>query len=666
MDHTLIASTSSLTPSGLAHTDTHGRESGCAIVRGGCACEATRTHLIGCQSAFVVRQGGFPQPNPFFVVFRQTHFARARRGAGCVHGGKTSTGVSFPEVGITASSPWGVWSDKKQVTSVASLIANGPADQAALDQFQRNVAALSQVQGEIIGLTAEFLKGLSWMAGRDGALTAQNAAGLWVTGCSLPRRAAAAMLATMQSRGGTVCFLSPSHAAQLREALERLDASQAVLAILPDAQAAAFVLAGDDFTGDIHAGRLWLAVGEDWADQMKALLAKHEGLPLPSSFIRLPILPDNRAETLIQCAQKIFSEETTRRAARLAWLRSQPRQRSSTDSRRILLVAPMRFRLWDDAGWLMQQAMRQSADNAVTFVTMDPDDPRQASPLALANAALECDAILTANAYRSQMPNALPADLPWLTWVTTPRIAPPSPDAPADRLLLAEESLHEAALAAGWSVDRIRLATWPEAITASPASTDAPLVLINDTVPVDQPATPFELSSHQVLWDVIRDDIRRNPFCIGENLLGYLKSRITHLGLDESTVNMELFIDELIAPAFMQEIVKILLNNNLRLRIYGSGWDALPFAASACGGAVRTRERFEQIISGAGALLHPSPLRGAHLCHAYGRPVLHGLHTRPAELVAAARQILSPRRTVRLPSLSPLNAQRVTMLCFAP
>ena len=176
-------------------------------------------------------------------------------------------------------------------------------------------------------------------------------------------------------------------------------------------------------------------------------------------------------------------------------------------------------------------------------------------------------------------------------------------------------------------------------------------------------SSPFELSSHHVWGVSMRDEIRRDPFCIGDNLPAYLGARMNQLGLDARTVDTALFIDQLIAPGFVQGIAAILLNNDVPLRIHGSGWDALPQFADIRGGPVRTREHFEQVVAGAGALVHPSPLKGPHLCHAFGRPVVHGLQDGPAKLVATAVRALTSPRTAVLPSLSPLCPQRIAQLC---
>jgi len=549
------------------------------------------------------------------------------------------------------------------VVSCDAVIADQQAEGVALEHFQRNLVALKELQGDVVDLPDQPPEGLTWLLGRDGALTAQDPAGAWVTGCSLPLRAAESMLESMQATGGNVCFLAPDHAAQLRAAFARLDATQAILAIIPDLQAARFVLCGDDFVPEIRASRLWMVAGEDWARQLEKLLSIHEGLALPVSFIRLPVLEENRAQALIEAARAVFSAETSRRSRRLEEVRgrAQASQSAATDLMRVAVVAPSRFRLWDSAGWLLRRTIPAGRVGNAEITHFDPDDPRTASPVALAEFASQSDAIVTVDAYRSQMPGLVASDVPWLTWVTSPRIAPPAADAPADRLMLADESLHDAATAAGWSIDRIRLATWPPSPATSRSGEG--IALLSDTCDFNTPPQKFELSSHQLLWQTIGEELRRNPLAVGEDINGYLNRWIERAGLDGSLVNRAMFIDRLIAPAFLQGVVKLLLSAGLPVHVYGSGWDQVEGIGNAWGGEVRTIERFEQVIASAGALLHPSPIRACHLCQAFGKPVLHGLHRTTENLVTAARQILSRHRAVELPSMTPLSVHRVLALC---
>src|SRR5205807_9778189 len=119
-------------------------------------------------------------------------------------------------------------------------------------------------------------------------------------------------------------FLSPLHAAQLRVALDRLERSQAIVAIIPDATTLWVVLHCEDFSQDIAAHRLWFAAGENWEAELERLFVDQPGLCTPSQFIR-PILADpEAADRLIAPAQKIFSTEGSRRAEQIRQLASRP------------------------------------------------------------------------------------------------------------------------------------------------------------------------------------------------------------------------------------------------------------------------------------------------------------------------------------------------------
>ena len=131
-----------------------------------------------------------------------------------------------------------------------------------------NLAALSTSQPE---LTPPALPNLTWLFARDGSLTALVDGERWWAGCSVPRAAARFMLKTMDVRGTVGCFLYPSHAAQLRVALDRLHARQAIVAIVPEPQTFAVLLHAEDFSRDIAAGRLWFATGDSWEEELEAI-----------------------------------------------------------------------------------------------------------------------------------------------------------------------------------------------------------------------------------------------------------------------------------------------------------------------------------------------------------------------------------------------------------
>src|SRR5205823_15018631 len=141
----------------------------------------------------------------------------------------------------------------------------------------------------------------------DRSLTLGEAAsGKWLTGCSVPRRAAMEIFRKLNIAGGVACFLSPEHAAQIHAALDRLTPEQAIIAIVPDSETQHTILHCENFTPDFQAHRLWLVTGSNWPDDLKQLLSDHPGLPIPSQFIRLPHIGTDVLESQIAAAQRVF------------------------------------------------------------------------------------------------------------------------------------------------------------------------------------------------------------------------------------------------------------------------------------------------------------------------------------------------------------------------
>ena len=102
---------------------------------------------------------------------------------------------------------------------------------------------------------------LEYVYSRDGSLSALDEAGRWWSGCSLPMRAQAAMLANLKVTGRVVCLLAPPHAATVRVALDKIGPRRAIIVLVPDSRELRVLLACDDFSAEIRERRLWFASG---------------------------------------------------------------------------------------------------------------------------------------------------------------------------------------------------------------------------------------------------------------------------------------------------------------------------------------------------------------------------------------------------------------------
>ena len=112
----------------------------------------------------------------------------------------------------------------------------------AVRELSANRLALSLANSSPRPATTDAPPAGSWIFARDGALTFMLANDRWWAGCSVPKQAARFMLKNMEVPGNVACFLAPTHAAQLRVALDKLESQQAIVAIVPDAQTLSVIL----------------------------------------------------------------------------------------------------------------------------------------------------------------------------------------------------------------------------------------------------------------------------------------------------------------------------------------------------------------------------------------------------------------------------------------
>jgi hypothetical protein len=484
--------------------------------------------------------------------------------------------------------------------------ARTEAELTASRHWERNLRALRARQPRLAPEVEAATLDVEWVFGRDGALAARVDGGWW-GGCSLPRRTARKLLERMELGAAVTCFLSPTYAAELRETLDRMSFGKALVAVVPDLRDLRVMLASGDFGADLEAGRLWFAAGADWAGELERLFREQEGLPTPGQFVRTGLADEGVVREMIQAAQDLIGRETARRAEVVRSIYAGSRR---TDD--VCAVAPRAFRLWEDVGGVIGDIADREG-----WRVLNPDDPREASPVALARAAAGCGAMLMSNVGRSDLPAEFPSATRVVTWVTGPRAPRFEPRGAGDVLLLADERWRGLATAAGWPGGRMMLGGWP---VERRSGAGAELGVIADTVAIEAPE--FELSSHKILWETIARELSDDPFAVGDDAGAYLANWLKRAGISGESFNARLFVERLIVPAYQQGLVGWLLGAGLDVKLFGRGWDGLAGPAERHAGEVRDRASLAVAVDACAALVHVWPVAGAHAIDATGRPVL--------------------------------------------
>jgi hypothetical protein len=448
--------------------------------------------------------------------------------------------------------------------------------------------------------------------------------------------------------------------------LGRSRADQAIVCLSPDSAADLHVLLHcDDFGADLSAHRLWFAWGNEWQTELKALFAERPGLVTPAQFIRLPVTPADEVERLVAGAQSVFAEVNAARSDALA--RGRDAWRPPKWSRpRLCVVAPSHFRLWDDAGAVLAETLRGASGADADMTCFDPDRPTCSSSLALRDAARDCDAVISADTSRADLPGVMPAEMPWLTWVTRADRIPAFVSASRrDGLVLADSSWRSPAADAGWPSGRITVGGWPP-LEGQPITTPPPvLAVVEDTRPLAMPETLAEFSSHQMLWERVADELALDPFALGDGPGAYLDRRMRRLGVSAEGFDAALFLERLILPACAQSIVRLLLRESLPVRLYGTGWDQIEEFIPHFAGRVGSRADLVRLRDAAAAFVLVSPTQDSHPMHRLGRPVLSSTASSNRQrFIRAARDVLAGARDVLAGATVPLQTQPVSMLEF--
>ncbi|CAN5498275.1 hypothetical protein BH09PLA1_BH09PLA1_21420 [soil metagenome] len=468
--------------------------------------------------------------------------------------------------------------------SIEPIVRSSRAERQATENLAANAAC---------GLSVDLIE-LEWVYGRDGALTARDSENRWVGGCSIPRRAAMAQLRALSVSGAVACYLAPAHAAAIRVALDRLRPEQSIIAIVPDESEFRFMLHCEDFSRDVAAHRIHFVVGDDWARKLEPLFERYAGLSIPSQFIRIKGAAPDLLDSLIADAQRVFSSVTANRADEIRSLRT--RQPSTGSTQRLCVVAASQRRMWNDWGAILADSLGDGK-----CIRIDPDDPREAAPLAVARAATECDAIVTVDVSRADAPDVVSQELPWITWVTNGNIPARSACGARDRLLVLDEQHQVDAQRAGWKPADVRIACppWHSTLFVEPreASIDTPFIaIVADTLKLDPPANIDEFSSHRLLWELIADELTKNPLAIGDDINSYLDTRMRQLEVSDQTLSRAKFISTLIVPAYQHGLVQKLKDAEIPIRAFGNNWDCNP-----------SRSELSRALAPAAALLHAWP-----------------------------------------------------------
>jgi hypothetical protein len=488
----------------------------------------------------------------------------------------------------------------------------------AASNFERNRAALDRHWPRTVMALPETLPELEWLFARDGALSARHVDGRWFNDLSVPKRSAEKMMKSFGVVGTSAVLLGPTHACQVRRVLDLMPTTHALIAVIPGELAAGVIAACEDFSADIVAGRLWIAAGPDWSEELKAILETNVGLMPPQTMIRVPGLNAAVVEHLSRPCDGLLSLHGKNHKQLIALLHAKPRS-PRRPAQKVCVVAT-KFELWNDGGQLLGEAARGST---LERVMVDASSPTQASDLKLVRSLEGCDAIVTANVGRSDRPGIVPDDVAWITWATGAAVPAQVISAKDDRLVIADESLRPLAKAAGWTDEFISVASesWPDRFDHVSKEKKKPAILL-DLKPATLPASIEAMSSLKVVCELAERELIQKPLAARGSIDSFLLACADHVGVPRDGFPLDVFKQHLVLPTLAREVAIELDRLGVDFSIFGSGWDAVPTLAARCRGAITTPAQFAECLTSTSAIIDVWPDVPTHAARRVGLPLV--------------------------------------------
>lgn len=494
--------------------------------------------------------------------------------------------------------------------------------------YAANLAALADHSPELLRFLDNELPAGEYVFGRDGSLTIRNA-GRWLDDCSVPAAAAAAMLRSIQFNSPSMIMIAPTHAQQLRVALDKSSAGQAIIAIIPDDDSLQTILALADFVDDLRAGRLHFAVGSAWQASLARVFEKNPGLPVPTQSVKLSAVPGELCTPLQADFERIIGEVNRSQGRRIEYLVAR-RRTVARPARRWCVAGTMAFSPWNDGPQIVKRLLA-AADRPTEIEQINFSNPTQASTHLLAQFTDRADALLTPDFGRADLPGIVNAAVGWVTLAVT-RVPRFEAAAPADRLVLVDTALADAARQAGWPANRILCR--PESRETS--AVGHRVTLIFDRPPRTIPHAIESFSSHRLLWERLRDDLEAGRFTDAspfDQVARYARA----IDLDLSRVPLDLFVTHLIEPALATFAARSLSKSIDDFVLAGTGWEEAEDLAACWAGPVESHPEMDRKLEAASVLIDVWTTRRAHAVRRSGRPVVKAWGLTPDKLVRSAR-----------------------------
>jgi hypothetical protein len=483
------------------------------------------------------------------------------------------------------------------------------ASDLARQRLSHNRAALAEAQPELLAFAPPDPPPCEYLFARDQSLTLRLPDGRWLDDCTVPFRAAQRMVAPLRIAGVAAVVIAPSHPAQVRALLDRIEPHQSILVLWPDDTSLHLACCLADLAEAIRLQRLIVATGALWWGSLRKVLEDRPGLPVPVQLVRLATTPSSIMEQLQPDLDQLIAEASARQqsASEVASANRRPRP---AQARRWLVVGASHRTLWAEApAWIDQLA--SDVPPGLQLDRIDSSRAVESSQLRFMRAAIESDVVVTVDAARSDQPVPALESIPWIT-LATMRIPASRHALPFDRLVVADDASARAARGAGWDDRQIVV----RSITAPVPLTGRAVGVLADVVAPSVPDSVDRYSSQRLVWDNLVSMLSSGRF-VGATPRAMIEALADAQQVEISDLPSGLMTHHLSETTMALWVARVLLKHGIQPVLFGRGWDDHPDLKPFHDGFDPTR--LPDVLARCATLIDVWPARSTHPARTSGR-----------------------------------------------
>ncbi|MFA5865161.1 MAG: hypothetical protein WC975_10800 [Phycisphaerae bacterium] len=495
-----------------------------------------------------------------------------------------------------------------------------------LTTLKKNLAVLNKIEPALAKQLADInwpedLKFIPALDQTPTAFSSQFGRSGWFAFSGAPKVREQVICDQFSPGSSNVILPATGQGGGLRLLLDRFDPARSIFVWEPKVLHLAVLLALYDFSNDLSGQRLIFLTDPDLKKGLLDYLSAHLELALPDKMISWPWISENDMQAISVTVDQAITELTSLVSEKTAILQEQFNQSTATpiakNIKNVKIFSLTHQNLCHQLANDFYRAAEKLKFKADIFLL---DQPAHTSGISILNHLLASppEAIISIGIEKNRWMVKIPPTIPFITILAPPGIALGekalenlTPEDNEIFVLGSQSDMdHLKAKIPAKKLFAFELAVNPDAFCPLQKTADVQVLVFADRPDPDPEKIGIRQQSHKHLWHEIEKMIGQNPLAFHADQTGNLiRKASNYTGIqfsDQDLINsFTSLVKNILAPAVVaSKMVADLINAGLKIKICGSGWEAISTYAHLARSLPTSPQELNELINSAELVLY--------------------------------------------------------------